>query len=111
MYSIYGKALGMAMAALWVVLTPTQPVPPTTTANYPTLPQLPAAHVALRSQFEAPASVELRVPEALVHTLHTQERSSETLDLHVPEALLEHLYGTGQVSGLEKSPAPWGEPF
>jgi hypothetical protein len=108
MYSIYGKALGMAMAALWVVLTPTRPVPPTTTANYPTLPQLPAAYVALRSQSEEPACVELRVPEALVHT---QERSSKTLDLRVPEALLEHLYGAGRVSGLEKSPAPWGEPF
>ena len=111
MYSIYGKTLSMAMAALWVMLTPTQPVPPTTTANYPMLPHLPAAHVALWSQSEEPVSVELRVPAALVHALHTQERSSETLDLRVPEALLEHLYSAGRVSGLEKSPAPWGEPF
>ena len=111
MYSIGGKILGMAMAALWVVLTPPQPVPPTTTANYPTLSRPPAAHVALWSPSEEPASVELRVPEALVNALYTQERSSETLDLRVPEALLEHLYGAGRVSGLEKSPAPWDEPF
>src|SRR5262249_17006553 len=111
MYSIGGKILGMAMAALWVVFTPTQPVPPTTTANYSTLPHPPAAHVALWSQSEEPASVELRVPEALVHALYKQEYSSETLDLRVPEALLEHLYGAGWVSGLEKSPAPWDEPF
>jgi len=111
MYSIGGKILGIAMAALWVVFIPTQPVPPTTTANYPTLPHLPAAHVAPWSQSEEPASVELRVPEALMNALHTQERSSETLDLRVPEALLEHLYGVGRVSALEKSPAPWAEPF
>ena len=111
MYSIYGKTLGMAIAALWVVFTPTQPVPPTTTANYATLPHAPAAYVALRSPSEQPASVELRVPAALVNTLRTEERSSEMIDLRVPEALLEHLYGAGRVSGLEKSPAPWGEPF
>jgi len=111
MYSIYGKMLGIAMAALGVVFTPTQPVPPITTANYLILPPLPAAYVALWSQSEESASVELRVPEALVHALHTQEHSSETLGLRVPEALLEHLYGAGQVSGLEKSSAPWGEPF
>ena len=111
MYSIYGKTLGMAMAALWVMFTPIQPVPPTTTANYPTLPHPPAAYVALWSQSEEPVSVELRVPEALVNALRTEERSSKTLDLRVPEALLEHLYGAGQVSGLEKSPAPWGESF
>ena len=111
MYSIYGKTLGMAMAALWVVFTPTQPVPPTTTANHPTLPHPPAAYVAPWSQSEESASVELRVPEALVHALLTEERSSETLDLRVPEALLEHLYGAGRVSGLEKSPTPWSEPF
>jgi len=46
-----------------------------------------------------------------VHALYKQEYSSETLDLRVPEALLEHLYGAGWVSGLEKSPAPWDEPF
>ena len=28
MCGIYGKTLGMAMAALWVVFTPTQPIPP-----------------------------------------------------------------------------------
>ena len=111
MYSIGGKILGIAMAALWVVFTPTQPVPPTTIANYPTLPHLPAAHVALWSQSEEPASVELCVPEALVNALRMQERSSETLDLRVPEALLEHLYGVGRVSGLKKSPTPWDEPF
>jgi len=111
MYSIYGKTLGMAIAALWVVFTPTQPVPPTTTANYATLPHPLAAYVALRSPSEQPASVELRVPAALVNTLRTEERSSEMIDLRVPEALLEHLYGAGRVSGLGKSPAPWDEPF
>src|SRR5262245_64513803 len=111
MYSIYGKTLSIAMAALWVVLTPIQPVPPATTANYPTLPHSPAAHLALWSQSEEPASVELCVPEALVNALHTQERSSETLDLRVPAALSEHLYSVGRISGLEKSPTPWGEPF
>ncbi len=115
MYSIYGKTLGMAMAALWVVFTPIQPAPPTTTATDHTLPHPPAAHVVLWSQSEEPTSVELRAPEALVNALLNallmEERSSETLDLRVPEALLEHLYGAGQVSGLEKSPAPWGESF
>jgi hypothetical protein len=111
MYSIYGKALGMAMAALWVMFTPTQPVPPTTTATSPTLLRPPAAHVALWSQSKEPASVELRIPEALANALLTEERSDETLDLRLPEALLEHLYGAGRVSGLEKSPAPWGEIF
>jgi hypothetical protein len=53
----------------------------------------------------------LHVPEVLVKTLRTEERSSETLDLRVPEELLKHLYGAGRVSGLEKSSAPWGEPF
>jgi hypothetical protein len=111
MYSICGKTLAMALAALWVVFTPTQPVPLTTTINDPTLPLLPAAHVVLWSQSEAPASAELHVPEVLVKTLLREERSSETLDLRMPEVLLEHLYGAGRVSGLEKSSAPWGEPF
>ena len=106
MYSLYGKTLGMAMAALWVVFTPTQPILPTTPAHYPTLPHPPAAYAALWSQSEEPASAELRVPEALVNALLMEERSGETLDLRVPEALLEHLYGAGQVSGLGKSPAP-----
>ena len=111
MYSICGKTLAIALAALWVVFTPTQPVPLTTTVNDPTLPHPPAAHIVLWSQSEAPASVELHVPEVLVKALLTEERSSKTLDLRVPEALLERLYGAGRVSGLEKSSAPWGEPF
>jgi hypothetical protein len=111
MYSICGTTLAMALAALWMVFTPTQPVPLTMTVNDPTLPHPPAAHIVLWSRSEAPASVELHVPEVLVKTLLTEERSSETLDLRVPEVLLEHLYGAGRVSGLEKSSAPWGEPF
>jgi hypothetical protein len=111
MYSIGGKILGMAMAALWVVFTPTQPVPLTMPANSPTLPPLLATHGVLWSPSEEPVRVELRVPEALVDTLLTDEHSSETLDLRVPEALLEHLYGAGRVSGLEKNPAPWDKPF
>ena len=110
MYSIYGKTLGVAMAALWVVFTPIQPAPPTM-ATYPTLPPPPAVYVAPWSHAEKPVSVELRGPEALVNARLTEERSRETLDLRVPEALLEHLYGAGRVSGLEKSPAPWDEPF
>jgi len=106
MYSLYGKTLGMAMAALWVVFTPTQPIPPTTPANYPTLPHPPAAYAALWSQSEEPASAELRVPEGLVNALLREERSRETLDLHVPEALLEYLYGVEQVSRLGKEPSP-----
>jgi hypothetical protein len=106
MCGIYSKTLGMAMAALWVVFAPTQPTPPTTTANYPTLPHPPAAYAAPWSQSEEPASTELRVPEALVNALLMEGRSSETLDLRVPEALLEYLYGAGRVSGLGKSPAP-----
>ncbi len=100
MYSICGKTLTIALAALWVVFTPTQPVPRTTTANDHTLPHPPAAHVVLWLQSEEPASVALCVPEALVNTLRTEERSSETIDLRVPEALLEHLYGAGRISGL-----------
>ena len=106
MYSICGKTLAIALAALWVMFTPTQPVPLTTTASDHTLPHPPAAHVVLWPQSEEPAGVELRVPEALVNTLLTEKRASATIDLRVPEALLEHLYGAGQVSGLEKSPAP-----
>ena len=45
MYSICGTTLAIALAALWVVFTPTQPVPPTTTASDPTLPHSPPAHV------------------------------------------------------------------
>ena len=111
MYSICSKTLAIALAALWVVFTPTQPVPPTTPVNDHTLLHSPAAHVVLWSQSEEPACIELRVPEALVNALPTEERSSETIDLRVPEALLEHLYGAGRISGLEKSPAPWDEPF
>ena len=111
MYSLYGKTLGMAMAALWVVFTPTQPILPTTTANYPTLPHSPAAYAALWSQTEEPASAELRVPAALVNTLLMEKHASKTLDLRVPEALLEHLYGARRVSGLKKNPAQWGELF
>ena len=77
MYSICGTTLGMAMAALWVVFTPTQPVPPTTTASDPTLPHPPAAYTALWSQSEEPASAELRVPEALVNALLMEEHSVE----------------------------------
>jgi hypothetical protein len=106
MYSLYGKTLGMVIAALWMMFTPTQPILPTTPANYPTLPHPPAAYAALWSQSEEPASAELRVPEGLVNALLREERSRETLDLHVPEALLEYLYGAEQVSGLGKSPAP-----
>jgi hypothetical protein len=111
MYSICGTTLAIALAALWVVFTPTQPVPPTTTASDPTLPHSPPAHVVLWSQSEEPASIELCVPEALMNALLKEEHSSKTLDLRIPEALLEHLYGVGRVSGLEKIPAPWGEPF
>jgi len=106
MYSICGKTLAIALAALWVVFTPTQPVPPTTTANDYTLLHPLAAHVVLSSQSEEPASAELCVPETLVNALLSEERSNKTIDLRVPEALLEHLYGAGRLSGLEKSPAP-----
>ena len=111
MYSICGKTLAMALAALWVMFIPTQPVPPSPTATYHTLLPPPASPVVLRSQSEEPTSAELRVPEALVHALFTEQRSSETIDLRVPEALLEHLYGAGRLSGLEKSSVPWDEPF
>ena len=67
--------------------------------------------MALWSQSEEPASVELRVPEALVNALLMEERSGELTDLRVAGALLGHLYGVGRVSGLGKSSAPWGEPF
>ena len=106
MYSIYGKTLAIALAALWVAFTSSHPVPLTTAADHHTLSHLPAAHVVLWSQSEEPASVELRVPAALVNALLTEERSSETIDLRVPETLLDHLYDAGRISGLEKSPAP-----
>ena len=111
MFSICGKTLTIALAALSVVFTPTQPVPPTTPAAYPTLSYPPAAHVALWSQSQMPAGIELRVPKVHMHTRLIEEYSSETIDLRVPEALLKHLYGAGRLSRLEKSPAPWGEPF
>jgi hypothetical protein len=111
MFSICGKSLASALAALWVVFTPTQPVPLTTPVNYHALLHSQATHVVLWSQSEEPASIESRVPEALVNALLTERRSNDTIDLRVPEALLEHLYGAGRVSRLEKSPVPWGEPF
>jgi len=111
MYSICGKTLAIVLAALWVMFTPTQPVPPTMVANDQTLLPPPAAPTVLWAQSAEPASVDLRVPGALVNALLMEERSSETIDLQVPEALLEHLHSAGQISRLEKSPAPWGEPF
>src|SRR5262245_11483213 len=111
MYSLYGKTFGIAIAALWVVFTPTQPIPLTTTASDHRLPHLPAAHIVLWSQSEKPASVELRVPEALVQALLMEERSRETLDLRVPEALLEPLYGAGRMAELGMSSVPCDEPF
>ena len=38
--------------------------------------------------------------------LLTEVSLSNATDLRVPEALLRHVYGAGQVSKLEKSPAP-----
>ena len=105
MYGICGTTLTIALAALWAVFTPPQPVPLTMPATYPILPHPPAAHVALWSESQRPAGIALCVPEALANTRLTEEHSSGTIDLRVPEALLEHLYGAGQLSGLEKSPA------
>jgi hypothetical protein len=96
MYSICGTTLTIALAALWVMFTPPQPIPPTTPATSPTLPYPPAAPIALWSQSKRPASIELRVPRALTNAPLTEEHSSERVDLRVPEALLEHLYGTGR---------------
>ena len=109
--SICGTTLTIALAALWVVFTPPQPVPPMTPATSPILPHPPAAHIALWSQSERPAGIALCIPEALANARLMEEHSSGTIDLRVPEALLEHLYGAGRLSGLAKSPAPWGEPF
>ena len=106
MYSICGKTLAMALAALWVVFTPIQPVPQTTPIDYQTLPHLPAAHVILWAQSEEPVSVELRVPTVLVNALLTEERSSETINLRVPEALLEHLYGAEASVRAGEEPSP-----
>lgn len=111
MYSICDKTLAMALAALWMVFTPIQPVPQTTSIDSQTLPRLPAAHAILWAQSEEPVSVELRVPTVLVNALRTEERSSKTIDLRVPEALLEHLYGVGRVSEMGKSPILWNELF
>jgi hypothetical protein len=71
-----------------------------------TLPHPPATQAVLWSQAEAPASVELCVPEALVNALLTEESPSHAIDLRVPEVLLRHVYGAGRVSKSEKSPAP-----
>ena len=111
MYTICGKTLAMALAALWMVFTPIQPVPQTTPLVPQTPPRLPAAHAILRAQSKEPVSVELRVPTALVNTLLREGRSSETIDLRVPETLLEHLYGAGRASKMGKSPILWNELF
>jgi hypothetical protein len=71
-----------------------------------TPPHPPATQAILWSQSQAPTSVELCIPEALVSVLLTEGSLSDTSDLRVPEALLRHVYGAGQVSKLEKSPAP-----
>jgi hypothetical protein len=111
MYSICGKTLAMVLAALWMMFTPSQPVPPTPTAGSPAPLHPLTSPAVLGTQSEEPISIALRVPAALVHAGLTEERSSATIDLRVPEALLAHLYGAGQVSGLEKSSTPWAEPF
>ena len=107
MYSIYGKTLAIALAALWVVFTPPQPVPLTTTADDHTLSHPPAAHVVLWSQSEEPASVELRVPEALVNALPTEERSSETIDLRVPGTAGASVWCRADIRAREE-PSPVG---
>jgi hypothetical protein len=109
--SICGTTLTIALAALWVVFTPPQAVPLTMPVTSPILPHLPAAHIALWSESQRPAGIALCVPEALANTRLTEEHSSGTIDLRVPEALLEHLYGAGRLSGLEKGPAPWAGPL
>jgi hypothetical protein len=111
MYSICGTTLAMALATLWVVFTPIQPIPPTTPVDDHTLPYLPPAHGILWTQSEEPIGVGLRIPTTLVNALRAEERSREMIDLRVPEALLEHLYGAGRVSGLERSPTLWHELF
>jgi len=68
-----------------------------------TRPHPSATCAVLWSQAEGPTSVELRVPEALVSTLLTEQRLSNPIDLCVPGALLTHLYGVGQVLELESS--------
>jgi hypothetical protein len=111
MSGICGMTLTIALGALWVMFTPPQPMPPTTPATSPTLSYPPAASVALWSQSQRSPGIELRVPRVRTHAPLTEEHPGETIDLRVPEALLEHLYGAGRLSGLEKSPAPWDEPF
>lgn len=69
-------------------------------------PHPPATQAVLWSQSQTPARVALCVPEALVSALLTEVPLSNAIDLRVPEALLRHVYGTGHVSKLEKSPAP-----
>lgn len=71
-----------------------------------TPPQPPATQAVLWSQSQAPVSVELCMPEALMSVLLTEVSLRNAIDLRVPEALLRHVYGAGQVSKLEKSPAP-----
>ena len=106
MYSICGKTLAMALAALWMVFTPIQPVPQTTPIDSQILPRLPAAHAILWAQSEEPVSVELRVPTVLVNALLTEERSSETINLRVPETLLKHLYGAEASVRDGEEPSP-----
>jgi hypothetical protein len=109
--SICGMTLTIALAALWVVFTPPQAVPLTTSATSAILPHPPAAHSALWSLSQRPVGIPLCVPEALADTRLTEEHSDGTIDLRVPEALLEHLHSAGRLSGLEKSSALRGEPF
>jgi hypothetical protein len=71
-----------------------------------TPPHPPATQAVLWSQSQAPASVELCMPEALISMLFTEVSLRNAIDLRVPDALLRHVYGAGQVSKLEKSPAP-----
>jgi hypothetical protein len=71
-----------------------------------TPPHPPATQAVLWSQSQAPVSVELCMPEALRSMLLTEVSLGSAIDLRVPEALLRHVYGAGQVSKLEKSPAP-----
>jgi hypothetical protein len=106
MSNIFNTALAITLATLGAGFILTWTAPQITTAAYHTPPHRPAISVGLGSRSEEPASDELRVPEALVNALLTEERFSETMDLRVPRALLVHLYDVGRVWRPEKSPAP-----
>ena len=106
--SICGTTLTIALAALWVVFTPPQLVPPMTPATSPLLPHPPAAHMFRGTVSEAAGTAQIK------HQQRTRGSLRNTPAGRLTYACLRLCSASVWCRAairLEKSPAPWGEPF